>query len=90
MTNLYCILDTCSGVFGDPVVADNDAVAKRVFEYAVSDPSIPDYIRQDSVLYRIATFDRASGEVCPVVPCVVLRGCNVQPRSIEEATENEE
>lgn len=90
MTNFYCVLDTCSGVFGDPITADNDAVAKRFFEYAVSDPSIPDYIRKDSVLYRIATFDRASGEVCPVVPYVVLRGCSVQPRTVEEVVNNEE
>lgn len=77
MSNFYCVLDTCAGVFGDPLACDSDAVAKRLFEFGLSDPSLPDYIRTDSVLYRVAEFNRETGEIKPCVPLVVARGCNV-------------
>lgn len=82
MSKLYCVLDTCAGVFGDPMCCDSDAVAKRIFDFSISHPSIPDYIRKDSVLYAVADFNRNTAEIIPFVPVVIARGCNVVVREV--------
>lgn len=77
-TNVYAVFDSCSGLFGDPIIADNDAVAKRMFDYTVSQPNIPKYVRDDAVLYCLGYYDRITGcftTDCP--PYVVCRGSSV-------------
>lgn len=78
MNNVYAVYDTCSGIFGDPFIAVNDATAKRMFEYSLMNVSIPKYIRDDSVLYALGSFDNASGcFTSDVPPYVVSRGSTV-------------
>ena len=87
MNNVYAIYDSCSGIFGDPFIAVNDAVAKRSFEYSLSDPSIPKYIRDDSVLYGIGFFDKQTGYFsADDPPYVVFRGSHVVVRDVSLET----
>lgn len=76
--NVYSIFDSTSAVFGDPIICTNDADAIRSFSYALSNPKYPNYIRLDSVLYCLGTFDRETGMFKQdVPPYVVFRGSNV-------------
>lgn len=76
--NVFAVYDSCSGIFGDPFIAVNEAVAKRMFEYSLSEPSIPKYIRDDSVLYCIGSYDNTSGYISyDSPPYVVSRGSTV-------------
>lgn len=78
MNNLYAVFDSCSGIFGDPIVAANDADAKRLFIFSVSQPHIPQYVRDDSVLYGIGYYDHQTGFFTrDVPPYVVARGSSV-------------
>lgn len=77
MDYVYSVYDSCSALFGDPFIATNDAVAKRLFEHSVSNPSLPKYIREDSVLYCLGAFDRKAGSFTAVTPYVVSRGSSV-------------
>lgn len=78
MNNLFAVYDTCAGIFGDPFVAINDVVAKRTFEFSISNPSIPKYVRDDAVLYSIGHYDAESGYVTnDVPPYIVCRGSTV-------------
>lgn len=80
MNNLYSVYDSCSGIFGDPFIAVNDAVAKRMFDNTLAQPSVPQYIRDDSVLYGIGFFDSKTGcFTADVPPYVVSRGSVVVP-----------
>ena len=89
--NLYGVFDSCSAIFGDPLVAANDAAAKRLFDFTLSDPGVPDYVRKDAVLYALGHFDNTTGTVVQdILPYVVARGCNVQPLPRDEVTSNEE
>ena len=90
LTKLYAVFDSCAGIFGDIICADSDAIAKRFFEYALSDPTVPDYVRKDSVLYTLGDFNRDTGKTNSIVPVVIARGCNVIPSPKKEAAENEE
>lgn len=90
--NVYAVFDSCSGVFGDPFIAFNDNVAKRVFEHSLSHPSVPKYIRDDSVLYGLGFFDNKTGYfTADVPPYVVSRGSSVVVSApSEEVINNEE
>lgn len=78
MNNVYAVFDSCSGLFGEPLVAVNDAAAKRIFEFTISQSGIPKFVRDDSVLYAIGYYDNKTGcfsADCP--PYVVCRGSSV-------------
>lgn len=80
MNNLFSVYDSCSGIFGDPFVAVNENVAKRAFVNSLSHPSVPKYIRDDSVLYCIGCYDNQTGYVSyDSAPYVVCRGSTVVP-----------
>lgn len=90
MFNIYAVYDSCAGIFGDPLIAPSDAVAKRLFEYALSDSQIPKYVRDDSVLYGLGSFDRKTGAfTADVPPYVVSRGSTVVP-FVSEGYSNKE
>lgn len=87
MNNVYAVFDSCSAVFGDPFIAANDAVAKRMFDHTISNSSIPKYIRDDSVLYGIGYFDQQTGYfTCDVPPYVVSRGASVVVSDVSRET----
>ncbi len=92
MANVYSVYDSCSGIFGDPMIAVNDAVAKRFFENALSDPNLPKFIREDSVLYCLGSFDNKTGYfTSDVPPYVVCRGSSVVvPDTSSELSVNSE
>ena len=92
MNNIYAVLDSCSGIFGDPICAPNDAAAKRMFEFSVVQPSIPKFVRDDAVLYGIGYFDNQAGTfTADVPPYVVARGCSVIiPDTKDEVLSDEE
>ena len=91
MNNLYSVFDSCSGNFGNPFVAANDACAKRLFDNSLAQPSVPKYIRDDSVLYGIGYFDSKSGYFSSdVPPYVVSRGCTIVPSVEMEVSHIEE
>lgn len=78
MSNVYSVYDSCSGIFGDPFIAPNDAYAQRVFNYSLSDPDLPKYIREDAVLYALGYFDSKTGYfTSDVPPYVVCRASSV-------------
>lgn len=78
MSNVYAVYDSCAGIFGDPFIAVNDAVAKKLFEYSVANASIPQFIRDDAVLYALGFFDSKTGYfTSDVPPYVVSRGSSV-------------
>ena len=78
MNNVFAVYDSCSGIFGDPFIVPNDASAKRIFENTIANPSIPKYIRDDSVLYGLGYFDSHTGYFTfDVPPYVVSRGSSV-------------
>ncbi len=78
MNNLFAVYDSCSGVFGDPFVAVNDAAAKRIFELVLSNPDIPKFVLDDAVLYCIGCYDNKTGYVSyDSAPYVVFRGSSV-------------
>ena len=79
MNNIYSVYDSCSGIFGDPFIAYNDADATRVFMFSLANPSVPQYIRDDSVLYGLGSFDPHSGTFACDLPHVVARGSTVVP-----------
>lgn len=92
--NVYAVFDSCSSLFGDPFIATNDAVAKRLFVNTLSQPSVPKYIRDDAVLYGVGFFDNQTGYfTTDDFPYVVARGSSViVPRetSVTEVSELEE
>lgn len=89
--NLYSFFDSCSGIFADPLVADNDATAKRLFEFSLANPNVPNYVRKDAVLYGIGHFDNTTGTIVQdSMPYVVARGCYVQPRPRDEVFSDED
>lgn len=91
MNNVFAVFDSCSGIFGDPFIAVNDAVAKRMFEYSLVNPSIPKYIRDDSVLYCIGCYDNKTGYVSyDSPPYVICRGSTVVPDVSRETSSDKE
>lgn len=81
---VYSVFDTTAAVFCDPILAENDAIAKRTFSWSLSTPSLPDYVRTDSVLYCLGSFDRVTGMFTQdTLPVVVMRGASVQVRESE-------
>ena len=78
---LYAIFDVVAGIFGDPILCDSDALATRFFNASLGDPSIPDYVRNDSVLYHLGHFNRETGEITQDTPAyIVARGTAVTIR----------
>lgn len=78
MNNLFAVYDSCSATFADPFVAANEAVAKRLFDNTIGQPSVPKYIRDDSVLYCIGRYDNKTGYVSyDSAPYVVSRGSSI-------------
>ena len=76
--NVFAVYDSCSGLFGDPLIAANDAAAKRIFEYSVASKSVPKFVRDDAVLYCLGYYDNQTGGfVADVPPYVVARGAAV-------------
>lgn len=98
MNNVYAVYDSCSGIFGDPFIAFNDSVAKRLFVHSLTNISIPKYIRDDSVLYGIGYYDNKTAcftsDVPPYVVCrgstVVVPDDSAQSSANSEVTVNEE
>ncbi len=98
MNNLFAVYDSCSGIFGDPFVAVNDAAARRIFEIAVSNADIPKFVRDDAVLYCIGRYDNKTGYVSyDSAPYVVSRASSVVIPDVSretsadlEVTHNEE
>lgn len=78
MNNIYAVFDSCSGIFGDPLIAVNDATAKRIFEFTITQSDIPSYVRDDAVLYGIGYYDNKTGcFTSDRPPYVVCRGSSV-------------
>jgi hypothetical protein len=64
--NGYSIKDAKANTFGTPYFAINDQVAVRSFQQAASDPNTTiNKNPEDFNLYRIGSFDDASGEFNP-------------------------
>lgn len=98
MNNLFAVYDSCSGIFGEPFVAVNEASAIRMFEFALANADLPKFIRDDTVLYCIGCYDNKTGYVSyDSAPYVVIRGSSVvlpdvslQTPSDSEVIHNEE
>lgn len=87
--NVYSIFDSTAAIFGDPIISENDHVARRSFSWSLGNPELPDYVRTDSVLYCLGTFDRETGTFRQdIPPYVVMRGSSVPVRE-SEVTFNE-
>lgn len=87
MKGLFCFYDTRACLAGMPIAFDNDAMARESMIRVFSSDQIPDYLINDTALYRIADYDDTKG--IPVInginPILVMRGTDkyVQER-IEE------
>lgn len=74
--NVYAIKDALNG-FGSISVDSNDDVASRNFAYAVSQ-GILSYAASDYSLYRIGSYNIASGALTPCDPVFILNGIDAK------------
>ena len=74
--NVYAIKDTLNG-FGTISVDSNDEVAKRNFAYACSS-GLLSFAVSDYYLYRIGTYNIASGHLEPCDPVFVVSGIDAK------------
>jgi len=64
--NIYSVLDKKAKVYNNPQFLINDAVAERTFRTVVNDKeSLVSKYPEDYALYRIGTFDPATGILTP-------------------------
>lgn len=74
--NVYAIKDALNG-FGTLTVDSNDDVASRNFAYAISQ-GILSYAASDYSLYRIGSYNIASGALTPCEPVFILNGIDAK------------
>jgi hypothetical protein len=69
--NIYSIKDNYIGAFQTPIPAQNDAVMIRNVKIAMMNPTSQLYLQKDSLsLYKLGTFDDATGELTSDVQCI--------------------
>lgn len=62
--SLYVVRDVKAEFYGDPIVLDNDAMARRLFFDAASDPNSPlSKHPEDYALYLVGTYDYRTGTI---------------------------
>lgn len=74
--NVYAIKDALNG-FGSLSVDSNDDVASRNFAFAVSQ-GLLSFASSDYSLYRIGTYNIASGALTPCDPVFIINGIDVK------------
>lgn len=57
---VFAIYDRLAGVYGDPFIAKNYALAKRRFDYIMSNSSM---VAKDCTLYSLAEYDVETGRI---------------------------
>lgn len=67
--NLYSIQDTMIG-FNAPFIMINEEVAKREYNNFLKINKNP----EDQRLYKVGTFDDATGTIIPIVPVIIEGG----------------
>ena len=73
---LYSIYDTIAEVFNKPYTAHNDADAKRAFEQSFKSGEKAN--KDDYVMYKVATWNDATGDVEPILPEKMLSGFDIK------------
>lgn len=61
--NVYAIRDTKAGFYQAPWLESNDKAAIRTFSEIIRNNSMMSHYPNDYTLYKVATFDPASGVV---------------------------
>ena len=62
--SLYVVRDAKAEFFGDPIVLDNDAMARRLFFDAARDATSPLSTHpEDYALYLVGTYDYRTGTI---------------------------
>lgn len=60
--NVYAVKDELQGEFMQPIYSENDTLAIRQFKYQINNIDQWKYNSTDYSLYKLGTFDTASGE----------------------------
>lgn len=74
---LFVMVDTVSGLFGEPFTMANVAEMRRQFDQIVQNPAVPNYAIRDTVVVHLGTLNADIENPCVVpapVATVVLRG----------------
>lgn len=74
---LFVMVDSVSGMFGEPFTMANVAEMRRQFEQIVQNPSVPAYAIRDTVVVHLGSLnaDIENPMLIPAaVPTVILRG----------------
>lgn len=74
---IYVMVDTVSGVFGEPFTMANDAELRREFEQSLLSPAVPAYTLRDVAVLHLGTLctDRDDPRIVPTgIVSVVVRG----------------
>lgn len=74
--NLYSVRDLTTG-FNQPWCDKNDECAIRGFSYSINNNDIMGFKPSDFELFQIGEFDTVSGDVCSILPVLVVRGDDV-------------
>ena len=69
--SMYSIYDTIAEVFNKPFTSHNDADASRAFTQSLENNEAT---KEDYVLYRVADWNDATGEIIGCIPMKVMSG----------------
>ena len=71
---LYCVFDSCSGVYDRPFCANADGSAVRSFGDIACDAEHPIGMHPEHyMLFRVGLFDDNTGEIVPEVPVCLCK-----------------
>ena len=73
--SMYSIYDTIAEVFHKPFTSHNDADASRAFTQAIDNNEAT---KEDYVLYRVADWNDATGEITACLPMKVMSGFDIK------------
>lgn len=89
---IYVMVDSVSGIFGEPFTMANDAELRREFEQTLKSPAVPAYTLRDVVVLHLGTLhpDRDNPCIIPAaIPCVVIRGGSYNVEEIRKQVFND-
>lgn len=85
-TRMYCVKDSKSGLFSNPMHETTDEIAVRAFvaQVGATDNPLADY-PEDFVLYRVGEWDNEKGMFIPENPYSLISGIEALRKGREKA-----
>lgn len=79
---LYVVRDVKAEFYGDPILLDNDAIARRLFFDAARDPNSPlSKHPEDYALYHVGNYDARTGVISSLDTPVHLGNASEAPHA---------